>query len=130
MVEGNQLNEVSEDQFTPESINEWPTHKLLMLEKKVLEARDASKYLFIWDKQGVALADSVVSFMKFKGQLAHLSEEIHKRDLGLQDDAAVAEFIRKEWVIAMRQGDKLCFDIDHEKPNFTEYATMGTFSPD
>ena len=44
------------------AVGDWPTEGLARLVTVVEEARNAGKYLFIWDKQG-----SVATFMQYKG---------------------------------------------------------------
>ena len=51
----------------------WPTYNLQQLDTAINNARQAGKYLFIWDKQG-----SVGTFMTYKGQLAAIGPEIIK----------------------------------------------------
>ena len=86
-------------------------------------ARQAGKYLFIWDKQG-----SVGTFMNYKGMLASVAPETVKMALGRQTQEDVGEFVRKWFVQGMRQGDKLCLDIDASRPNFAEMNKEGTFN--
>ena len=98
-------------------------HGLRSLELVVEEARKAGKYLFIWDKQG-----SVGTFMNYKGMLASVAPETVKMAMGRQTKEDVAEFVRKWFVQGMRQGDKLCLDIDSSRPNFADMTTEGTFN--
>ena len=103
----------------------WPTYNLQQLEKAVNDAKIANKYLFIWDKQG-----AVATFMQYKGQLAPLGPEIVKKALGRQTPADVGEFIRKNFIRAMREGERLCFDLENAAPNWGEYVSDGTFTLD
>ena len=103
----------------------WPTYNLQQLDTAINNARQAGKYLFIWDKQG-----SVGTFMTYKGQLAAIGPEIIKVALNRQTNADVGEFIRKQFVHGMRQGENLCFDCDTTTPDWASYAADGTFVPD
>ena len=85
MVEGN------------EPTSAWPTYGLRQMQRPIEEAKEAKKYLFIWDKQG-----SVATFMQYKAHLACLGPEIIKMALGRQTGADVGDFIRKQFVFAMR----------------------------
>ena len=87
--------------------SEWPVYNLQQLQKAINDAKTAHKYLFIWDKQG-----SVGTFMQYKGQLASLGPEVMKVTLNRQSNADVGEFIRKQFIDGMRQGENLCFDLD------------------
>ena len=62
---------------TSSSVSDWPVHGLMKLEKVVEAARDANKYLFIWDKQG-----NVGRFMQYKGQLAMIGPSVLKVSIG------------------------------------------------
>ena len=42
-------------------------------------------------------------------------------------NADVGEMIRKEFIIGMRQGDKLCLDIEASRPDFPAMNQEGTF---
>ena len=74
---------------------------------QVDKARDAGKYLFVWDKQG-----SVATFFKYKGHLAEIHRELIKVSLGRSTTAEVTEFLRKNLVISMRNGDRLMLDLN------------------
>ena len=113
MVEGNN------------SISNWPEKALQGLEAVITDAHEAGKYLFIWDKQG-----AVGTFMQYKGQLAPMGPEIVKKALGRQSPADVGEFVRKNFIRAMREGERLCFDLENSAPNWGEYVADGTFSLD
>ena len=113
MVEGNQ------------PMQAWPTHGLQAMERVIIEARDANKMLFIWDKQG-----SVATYLNYKGFLASLGPEIIKKALGRQENADVGEFIRVQMINGMRSGDKLCWDLDSTTPKWSDYAVEGTFNPE
>ena len=100
----------------------WPTYTLQQLQKSISAAKEAKKYLFIWDKQG-----SVGTFMQYKGQLASLGPEVIKVALNRQTNADVGEFIRKQMIHGMRQGENLCFDLDTTTPKFTDFNVASTF---
>ena len=85
-------------------------------------AKEENKYLFIWDKHG-----SVATFMNYKAQLAPLHNEVIKAGLDRQTNADVAEFIRKQFIYSIREGDNLCLDIDGTTPDFSQINTDGTF---
>ena len=112
MVEGNQPAQA------------WPTHNLQQLESVINAAKAADKNLFIWDKQG-----SVGTFMQYKGMLAELDKMIVRKALGSCSGQEVGESIRKNFVAAMRNGDKLCLDMADKIPTFADYASDGTFDP-
>ena len=103
----------------------WPTYSLQRLEQAIQGAKDANKYLFIWDKQG-----SVGTFLNYKGHLASLAPEVIKATLQRQTSADVAEFIRKHWISAMRNGENLCLDIEKVSPDFAALSVEGTFVAD
>ena len=113
MVEGN----------TPAA--EWQTYTLKQLQQPIEAAKEAKKYLFIWDKQG-----SVATFMNYKANLCDLAPEVIKVGLGRQENSDVAEFIRKSFIGAMREGDTLCLNIDKTSPDFADYHVEGTFNPE
>ena len=100
----------------------WPKHGLADLVRCTADALAANKYCFIWDKQG-----SVGTFMQYKAQLENLGPEIVKAALGRQTAADIGEFIRQKSVVAMRQGETLCFDIDTGNADFAAYSSAGTF---
>ena len=112
MVEGNHPTEA------------WPQHSLQQLQTAIVNAKEANKYLFVWDKQG-----SVGTFMQYKGQLAPLAPEVIKVCLNRQTNAEVGEYIRKQFIHAMRQGEKLCFDIETTTPDWAAMTQEGTFDP-
>ena len=85
-------------------------------------AVENNKYLFIWDKQG-----QVATFMNYKAQLVNLAPQIVKVQLNQGTNEEVGEAIRKGFVYGMRNGEKLCLDIDQLRPNFTEFNSEGTF---
>ena len=101
----------------------WPTLSLGGLETACNEAHQSNKYLFIWDKQG-----NVGTFMQYKGQLAPLAGEIVKKALGRQTDEGIGEYVRGQFVIGMREGERLCIDIDKSAPNWEAMVSDGTFS--
>ena len=68
--------------------------------------------------------------MNYKGKLADLGPEIVKVALGRQSNADVGEFIRKEFINGMRQGEKLCLDCGTATPDWRAYTVDGTFFPD
>ena len=68
--------------------------------------------------------------MQYKGQLAPLGPEIVKVALSRQSNADVGEYIRKQFVNGMRQGENLCFDLDTTTPNFADFDVDGTFKAD
>ena len=70
--------------------NNWPKFGLQKMQDPVVQAREAKKYLFIWDKQG-----SVGTFLQYKGQLAPLGPEVLKASLGRQTAADVGEYMRR-----------------------------------
>ena len=103
---------------------EWQTYSLQQLDTAINNARQAGKYLFIWDKQG-----SVGTFLQYKGKMAALAPEVLKVALGRQTNDDVSEFIRKAFVNGMRQGERLCFDLETATPNWHDYTKEGTFVP-
>ena len=92
------------------------------MEQVFNEAKAANKYAFIWDKQG-----NVGTFMQYKGHLCTLAPEIIKVGLGQQTNEGVGEVIRKHFVNAMRNGDRLCIDVESCKPAWGTYDSAGTF---
>ena len=54
---------------------------------------------------------------------------IVRKALGNATGEEVGESIRKNFVAAMRNGDKLCLDMSDKIPAFAEYASDGTFDP-
>ena len=54
---------------------------------------------------------------------------IVRKALGNATGQDVGESIRKNFVAAMRNGDKLCLDMADKIPAFAEYASDGTFDP-
>lgn len=113
MVEGNN------------SISNWPEKALQGLEAVITDAHEAGKYLFIWDKQG-----SVGTFMNYKGQRFELGPDILKKAMGNQTNEGIGENVRKQFVNAMRQGERLCLDIDKSIAKWAEYNKEGTFDAD
>lgn len=103
-------------------IQTWPQKKLMELDSVINEAHNAGKYLFVWDKQG-----SVGTFLSYKGQIADIGPEIVKVALQNQTLADIGEFIRKQWIHGMRQGERLCFDIDSSIADWSTYNSEGTF---
>ena len=59
------------------SFHDWDTSGLMEVVAKMTEARDARKYLFIWDKQG-----GVATFYQYKGHLVELHRPLIKATLG------------------------------------------------
>ena len=59
-----------------------------------------------------------------------MGPEIVKKALGRQSPADVGEFVRKNFIRAMREGERLCFDLENSAPNWGEYVADGTFSLD
>ena len=57
-----------------------------------------------------------------------MGPEVLKVAMGRQTAADVAEFVRKEFVNAMRNGDNLCLDIGASTPDWASYQTEGTFN--
>ena len=53
-----------------------------------------------------------------------------KVSLSRSTPADVGEFIRKNFVDGMRNGDNLCLDAESTTPDFGSYAVEGTFNPD
>ena len=86
------------------------------------ESKDARKYLFIHDKQG-----SVGTFMNYKGHLVDVGPAIVKIGLGRGTAEEVGEIVRKGFVAAMRNGDRLCLDVGKLVPRWSEYNSEGTF---
>ena len=101
---------------------EWQTQPLGKLEQVMQESKDAGKYLFIHDKQG-----SVGTFMNYKGHLCDLGPAIVKIGLGRGTAQEVGEIVRKGFVAAMRNGDRLCIDIQKVVPQWSTYNSDGTF---
>ena len=68
--------------------------------------------------------------MKYKtaGLYACLSAEVLKKNIGEKTPEEIAEFIRWNFVIAMRSGKGLCIDIDRTAPDFNEFVTEGTYT--
>ena len=65
--------------------------------------------------------------MQYKAQLAPLGPEIIKVALGRQTNEDVGEFIRKQFIHGMRQGETLCFDTETTTPDWASYNKEGTF---
>ena len=65
--------------------------------------------------------------MQYKGQLAPLAPEVIKVSLARQTNADVAEFIRRNFINAMRNGETLRYDIESLSPDFAAYTVEGTF---
>ena len=59
-----------------------------------------------------------------------MAPEVIKVALNQQTNAEVAEFIRNNFIVAMRNGDRLCYDIDSTTPDWANYIVEGTFVPD
>ena len=78
----------------------WTEHGLKRLQVVFDQAKDQSKYLMIWDKQG-----SVATFCKYKAVLAELAPEIVKASIGSQTNEGIAEFMRAKFVYSMRNGE-------------------------
>ena len=100
----------------------WPKHALGELINVVNNAKQARKYLFIWDKQG-----NVGTFMQYKMSLAPLGPEIVKMALQRQSAEDIGEFIRAYFVNCMRNGETLGLDLDTSVPDFASYNKEGTF---
>ena len=100
----------------------WPTKGLGELEAICNAGLQANKYVFIWDKQG-----NVGTFMQYKGQLAPLADQIVKKALGQQTDAGIGDYVRGQFVNGMRNGERMCIDIDKSAPNWEAYVSEGTF---
>ena len=66
--------------------------------------------------------------MQYKAQLAPIGPEIIKVALGRQTNADVGEFIRKQFIHGMRQGETLCFDTETTTPDWVAYNKEGTFA--
>ena len=68
--------------------------------------------------------------MKYKAGGFHVSldPEVIKKNLGLKTPEEIGELIRFNFVIAMRGGKGLCFDIDKIAPVFDEFVTEGTYT--
>ena len=105
------------------SAQNWETIDMRDLMNKVNQAQQAKKWLFIWDKQG-----NVGTFMQYKGQLAPLAGEIVKKALGRQTDEGIGEYLRAQFVIGMRNGERMCIDLDKSAPNWEAMVSDGTFS--
>ena len=103
----------------------WEVRDLKQLLAAVEESKEANKYLFIWDKQGM-----VARFMNYKAQLESLGPAILNMALGRKTKEEVSEIIRKAFIYGMRQGETLCYDIDRTTPNFKELDIEGTFDAD
>ena len=112
MVKGNQPNQA------------WSTHNLQQLDRVINATRMADKNLFIWDKQG-----NVGTFLQYKGMLCTLDSLLVRKALGNCTGEEVGESIRKYFIAAMRNGDKLCLDMADKIPTFADYASDGTFDP-
>ena len=65
--------------------------------------------------------------MQYKAHLESLGPEIVKKAMGRQTAADVGDFIRSKFIVAMRQGETLCFDIDTGHADFAEYSVDGKF---
>ena len=65
--------------------------------------------------------------MQYKAQLAPIGPEIIKVALGRQTNVDVGEFIRKQFIHGMRQGETLCFDTETTTPDWAAYNSEGTF---
>ena len=66
--------------------------------------------------------------MQYKGQLAPMGPEIVKKALGRQTPADVGEFLRKNFVRGMREGERLCIDLENAAPIWAEYECEGTWT--
>ena len=89
----------------------------------MVEAKEANKYLFIWDKQG-----QVATFMQYKAQLLSLGPHMIKAQLSQITPQEVGEQIRKAFVYGMRNGENLCLDVDALSPDWSSFEQEGTFS--
>ena len=101
----------------------WTSFNLGQLKQPVAAAHEAKKYLFIWDKNG-----SVATFMNYTASLCDLSPEIMKAQLGRQDNAAVAEVIRRSWILGQRGGKLTVLNVDKSTCDFNDFVTDGVFS--
>ena len=59
-----------------------------------------------------------------------MAPEVIKIGLGQKTAEEVGESIRKQFVNAMRNGERLCLDIDKTKPVWSSYNKEGTFDAD
>ena len=66
--------------------------------------------------------------MQYKGQCAAIGPEVVKKTIGRQTAADVGEFIRKHFVNAMRNGERLCIDMESTAPDFAEFESADTFT--
>jgi hypothetical protein len=100
---------LTSDKFT------WETSELKQLVKEVEKARDAGKYLVIWDKNG-----SVDMFFKYKGHLFDWAPKQLKLTMAGEEKAVLLDACRKSIVETMRTGDKLLVDFDKLNPDLNE----------
>ena len=59
--------------------------------------------------------------------MAPLGPEIIKVALGRQTKEDVGEYIRKQFIHGMRQGENLCFDVETTTPDWVTFNCDGTF---
>ena len=103
----------------------WPSYNLHQLLRTIDEAREKSKYLFVWDKQGGA-----GTFLRYKGRRAPLAPEVVKLSVGQRTPADLAEFIRAHFIQGMKYGMNFCIDVDKTQPDFAAYRVHNTFDPE
>ena len=108
------------------SPSEWPVFGIPDLLAQVMEARDAGKYLFIWDK-----SDQIDTFFKYKGFLCDFYFTHMKVQNGRATAAEAMEQLRDSFVKAGRQGQPLLINLDEQCPDLAaDYCDAQVFATD
>ena len=93
--------------------NSWEVYGIPDLITQVDAAKNAGKYLFIWDK-----SDQIDTYFKYKGYLC----DFYFQHMKVQNERATVqdaiEELRSSFVKAGRQGQNMLINLDDTVPDF------------
>ena len=95
--------------------SEWDRYDFTDLEKQIWLAKQQTSYCFVQDLQGQASR-----YFQYKGRLFELGDEIKRIQAGSQTLDGAAEKLRASIVLAMRQSDILCINLDSQIIDFNQ----------
>ena len=89
---------------------------MLKLMDRVDEAYDRGQYVFVQDLRGQA-----DTFFKYQGVLCDLVNIYRKYKLNMATRAEVIEYMRLNFVEAMRAGQRMCYFVGQEDFSFPKF---------
>ena len=109
-------------------MDSFTSRNLRQVNRTLEEARNASKWLFFWDKQGSV--DSLLRYQS-KSTAVDLAYQVTRTAAGAQSVDEVLEILRKHVICAGAAGSTLLVDLLQTKPDFGRTFTSEDFpAPD